>query len=406
MLNKRLVQTLCTVVIGMMGTSLWAQPIANTASAGSNTLKIGIVFPLTGGSADFGQSSLNGIQLAVDEINELGGYLGRRFELLIKDDKSDPEIGIKASQELVKEQAIATIGFCNTAVAIKAIPIFQQNQMPLLVSCATGSPVTKIIPPDESYIFRVAPSETIMAPFVTKDIIKRGWTKVAIFHDKTAYGTSGRDDVIAALAKYKLQPSYIAEFELGVKDLAKEINAAKALGANVIFTYTVGPENAVIAKSRDAMGWKVPLVGSWPLSFFNFITQSGKSAEGSMMAQSFIAEPSNERRVAFLTAYAKKYKSPIPIPMAAAQGYDATYLTLYALFSVKGELNGAKLKTALEDLRRPYYGVTTTYIKPWSLNDKEAVTSNMLVMGVVKNGAVTFLYPEDAKRNLYIHRKQ
>jgi len=53
-----------------------------------------------------------------------------------------------------------------------------------------------------------------------------------------------------------------------------------------------------------------------------------------------------------------------------------------------------------------YYGVVATYDKPFSVNDKDAVTPNMLVMGKVKSGAVTFAYPEDARRNLFVQRKQ
>lgn len=57
-------------------------------------------------------------------------------------------------------------------------------------------------------------------------------------------------------------------------------------------------------------------------------------------------------------------------------------------------------------MSRVYYGVVATYDKPFSASDKDATTSNMLVMGQVKNGAITFAYPEDAKRNLIIQRKQ
>jgi branched-chain amino acid transport system substrate-binding protein len=126
------------------------------------------------------------------------------------------------------------------------------------------------------------------------------------------------------------------------------------------------------------------------------------------MVQTFIAEPSNERRAAFLTAYARKYKvSKIPVPMAAAQGYDATYLLMYSLFGIHdGKLTGPAVKSALENLTRTYYGVVATYEKPFSVQDKDAITANMLVMGMVRNSAITFAYPQDAKRNLFVQRKQ
>lgn len=69
-------------------------------------------------------------------------------------------------------------------------------------------------------------------------------------------------------------------------------------------------------------------------------------------------------------------------------------------------LDGPTIKAALENMTRNYYGVVATYEKPFSKTDKDAVTANMLVLGQVKNGAVTFAYPEDAKRNLFVQRKQ
>jgi len=71
-----------------------------------------------------------------------------------------------------------------------------------------------------------------------------------------------------------------------------------------------------------------------------------------------------------------------------------------------GNLTGPALKFALENRNRTYYGVVATYDHPFSKDDKDAITQNMLVMGMVKNGAVTFAYPEDAKRNLFVQRKQ
>jgi branched-chain amino acid transport system substrate-binding protein len=374
----------------------------------SNTLKIGVIGPFSGASADFGVPMLNGIQMAVDEINAVGGYSGRKLEIVKKDDEAKPDVGFKLSNELVAEKVVATIGFCNTGVAAKSLDVFQANKLPLIIPCSTGTPLTAKFPAAESYIFRTSAKDAIQAPFVVEDIVKRGWTKVAIFADTSGYGEAGFQDVEKALAAKNLKPVYISRFTLGVKDLSEDLKAAKAAGANVIFSYTVGVENAVIAKGRLALGWKVPQVGAWPLSFPFFIDGAKEAAEGALMAQTFIAEPSNSHRAAFLTSYARKFKvSKIPVPMAAAQGYDAVYILLYSLFNVKGgNFSGEAIKTALENKIRTYYGVVATYEQPFSAKDKDATTQNMLVMGMVKNGAVTFAYPQDAKNNLFVQRKQ
>lgn len=90
------------------------------------------------------------------------------------------------------------------------------------------------------------------------DIVKRGWTKVAVFADSTAYGESGLKDVVAALARHQLRPVYVARFPLGVKDVTAELKADRDAGASAVFSYSLGPESVAIAKGRKELGWKVP----------------------------------------------------------------------------------------------------------------------------------------------------
>jgi branched-chain amino acid transport system substrate-binding protein len=379
------------------------------SAPGQQPLRVGLIGPFTGPSADFGVPMQNGVRLAVEEINAVGGYLGRPLELVVKDDTARPDVGRKLSEELAAEKVAVTIGFCNTGVAQQSLEVFQNARIPLIVPCATGTPLTARYPAAESYIFRTSARDAIQAPFIVGDVLKRGWTKVAVFADTTGYGEAGLKDVEAALAERNLKPVHVARFATGVQDLGNELKAAREAGANVIVGYTVGPENAVIAKGRKALKWEVPFVGPWTLSFPFFIDGARDAAEGALVVQTFIAEPSNERRASFLANYARKYGTrKIAVPVAAAQGYDTAYLLMHALFGVRGGavLDGPTIKAALENMTRNYYGVVATYEKPFSKTDKDAVTANMLVLGQVKNGAVTFAYPEDAKRNLFVQRKQ
>lgn len=392
-------------ITGIVGAATLCMTLGVQAQSGQ-TLKIGVIGPFTGPSSDFGILMLQGVQLAVEEINAVGGYMGRPYELVIKDDQGNPDVGLKGSQELVAGGVTAVIGFCNTGVAQKSLEVFQTAKLPLIIPCATGSPLTAKYPAPESYIFRTSARDAIQAPYVVEDIIKRGWTKVAIFADTTGYGDAGLKDVEAALAAKNLKAVHVARFALGVKDLRDELQAARDAGADVVFSYTVGSENAVIANGRKDLKWKVPQVGAWPLSFPFFINGAKEAAEGAMMAQTFIAEPSNERRASFLTAYKRKFNKPMAVPMAAAQAYDTTYLLAFSLFGIRdGNVAGPKLKAALENMSRVYYGVVATYEHPFSLNDKDAISQNMLVMGKVSNGVVTFARAEDAKRNLVVKRK-
>lgn len=396
---------------GRRGVWAWSAAVVALAlalpAAAQQPVKVGVIGPFSGPSSDFGIPMLQGMQLAVEQINAVGGYLGRPLALVVKDDQGNPGTGRKRSEELVTEGVVATLGFCNTGVALPSLEVFQKARLPLIVPCATGTPITTAYPPAQSYVFRTSAPDSLQAPFVVDDILRRGWTRVAVLADDTGYGQAGRKDVEEALAKHQLRPVYATNFPLGVKSLHAELQAARDAGAQVIFSYTVGPENAVIAQGRKEMGWKVPQVGGWTLSFPFFIQGAKDAAEGALMAQTFIAEPSNERRASFLSNYGRKFGGRPAVPMAAAQGYDATYLLMYALLGIRdGQLTGPAVKAALEHLPRTYYGVVATYEHPFSESEKDTVTPGMLVMGKVQDGAVTFAYPEDAKRNLLVQRKR
>jgi branched-chain amino acid transport system substrate-binding protein len=400
----------CTVGAALLTPMLaMAQPAAATNTTPSaRDIKIGLIGPFTGGSSDFGIPMRNGVMLAIDEINALGGYAGRKLDVVMADDLSTPDGARQATEAMLKQGVIAAIGFCNTGNVLKSADLFQKAQVPLIVPCAAGTPVTAIYPAKESYIFRNAARDSLQVPFVVDDAVRRGWSRIALFADTTPYGDGGVKDFLAAMEKHKLKPVYTKRFGLGVKDLTDAMREAKAAGAEAIFAITVGPENAVIAKSRDAIGWNATQIGTWPLSFPFFIDGAKSSAEGALMAQTFIAEPSNERRATFLAHYRQAYKlNRITVPVAAAQGYDAAYLLAYALFKVRdGKLTGPAIKHGLENSDRAYYGVVTTYKNPFSSEDHDAITANMLYLGMVKNGAITFAYPQDAKRNLAVQRKE
>jgi len=180
----------------------------------------------------------------------------------------------------------------------------------------------------------------------------------------------------------------VQRFAVGVKDLSAQVKEARAAGADVVISYTVGPEAAVLAKDIEKQKWAVQLMGSWPLCWRNFIDGAGSAGEGALMAVSFIQQASFQRRNAFITAYTQKYDSPtIPAPMAAAQGYDAALLLFYALHQAQSSAP-AKVKEALENLKRPVSGVITTYDRPFSPKDHDAITDNMLVMGIVHMAVV------------------
>ncbi len=392
----------------------WAQaqtaaPSQAATAGGPAPIRIGLIAPLTGGSADFGNSVRHGAELAVAEINAVGGYLGRPLQLVLRDDKATPDAGRAAALDLVNTEKVAyTIGFCNTGVALKALDVFEAAKHLLMVPCSQGTAVTRKTAPAQSHVFRLAPADHMNARFLVREIVdRRKLTRIAILADTTGYGDGGVADITAELAARKLQPVHVARYALGVATLKAELEAARAAGAEAVVNYTVGPEQAVAVKGRAAMRWAVPYFAPWPLSFRSVLQSAGAAAlEGTMMTQSIIQDTANERRTSFIAAYYRHSNDrPIGSLMAAAQSYDAVHLMLRALFQTKGDTSGPALKLALENLREPYRGVVSTFDKPFSADDHDAFSDHMIWLGMWRNGSIVYHDANDAKLSSVMRRK-
>ncbi|RYE35589.1 MAG: amino acid ABC transporter substrate-binding protein [Hyphomicrobiales bacterium] len=369
------------------------------AAQAQQTIKIGISGPFTGGSASMGVSMRDGVKLATQEINKAGGVLGKQIQLVERDDEAKNELGVQIAQELInKEQVVATVGFINTGVSLAAQRFYQEAEIPVMNNVATGTLVTQQFKAPEhknNYVFRNAANDTIQSAMVAEAVKKAGFTKVAIIADSTNYGQLGRADLEKALAERGLKPVATEKFNIGDTDMTAQALRAKDAGADVVLTYAIGPELAQTVNAVVKLGWKVPVMGSWTLSMASFIDAAGANGEGVMMPQTFIQLPSTPKRKSFIEAYQAAYKiDRIPSPVSAAQGYDSMYLLAAAINQAKST-DGRKIREALENLGTKVEGVVTTYDKPFSATDHEAITANIPVLGVVKGGRVVPANPAD-----------
>jgi branched-chain amino acid transport system substrate-binding protein len=385
----------------------FAGMLALAASAGialaADPIKIGVDGPFTGGSSSMGVSMRDGVRLAVDEINKSGGVLGRPIQLIERDDEARNERGVQIAQELVsKEKVVAVVGYINTGVALASQRFFQEAKIPVMNNVATGSIVThQFDDQPENYVFRNAAHDSIQAPMIVEEAItRRGFKKVAILADSTNYGQLGREDLEKALALKGIKPVAVEKFNIKDVDMTAQLLKAKEAGAEVVLTYGIGPELAQIANGMTKLGWKVPMIGSWTLSMANYIDNAGPGGEGARMPQTFIQEPTTPKRQSFIVSYLRTFSpknSRIDSPVSAAQGYDSVYL-LAAAIKQAGSTDGPKIKAALEDLKTPVEGVVTTYKKPFTKTDHEAITANIPVFGEVKGQRVVYAYPDDFKK--------
>ncbi|CAN5179391.1 ABC transporter substrate-binding protein [soil metagenome] len=377
--------------------------VASFGAQAADPIKIGVDGPFTGGSSSMGVSMRDGVRLAAEEINKAGGVLGRQILLVERDDEAKNERGVQIAQELInKEQVVAVVGYINTGVALASQRFFQDAKIPVMNNVATGSIITKQFDDQpENYVFRNAAHDSIQAPMIVEEAItRRGFKKVAILADSTNYGQLGRADLETALKAKGITAVAVEKFNIKDVDMTPQLLKAKEAGADAVLTYGIGPELAQIANGMTKLGWKVPIVGSWTLSMASYIDNAGPGGEGARMPQTFIQEPTTPKRTTFINGYLKAYNPKggrIDSPVSAAQGYDSIYL-LAAAMKQANSTDGPKVKAALEDLKTPVEGVVTTYNKPFSAKDHDAITANIPVFGEVKGTRVVYAYDADAKK--------
>ncbi|ACL65112.1 Extracellular ligand-binding receptor [Anaeromyxobacter dehalogenans 2CP-1] len=382
----------------------------------ADSVKIAVTGPFSGGSAPMGASMRDGAKLAVAEINAAGGVqVGARklkIEVVERDDEAKNERGALIGQELASMADLAgVIGSVNTGVVMAGDKHLQEKGITKIITPAAGSAsMTQWAKgaegPKTLSIFRFAAHDGIQAAMVVEEAINRKFTKVALLHDSTNYGVSGRDDLLRQIKLQgdKLQVIATEKFNIGDKDMTAQLLRAKAGGAQAILIWGIGPELAVAANGMAKLNIKAPLIGGWTLSMSNYIDNAGKNGNGTLMPQTFIEEPVTPKAKAFIEAYHKAYGvTRIPSPVSAAQGYDAVHLFAAAVKQA-GTTDSRKIAEALEDLKEPVPGVIATWIHPYTKWDPsnvethEAFRRGQVVMGMVKDGRVVFANESDRAR--------
>ena len=116
-------------------------------------IKIGFAGCLTGRLSDLGTAGRNGVMLAVEQINETGGINGRPVELIVKDDKQDPDVAIQVDKELIEEGVVAIIGHMTSAMSVAVVPLMNKEKMLIISPTTSTNELTGI----DDYFFRIMP---------------------------------------------------------------------------------------------------------------------------------------------------------------------------------------------------------------------------------------------------------
>jgi branched-chain amino acid transport system substrate-binding protein len=210
-----------------------------TMSFAADNIKIGLQGPLTGGSSPMGVSMRDGAKLAVSEINAKGGVLGRKLEMIERDDEAKNERGVQIAQELInKEKVVATVGYINSGVSLASQRFYQEAKIPVMNNVATATLITKqFADQPENYVFRNSANDTIQSAMIVEEVIgRRKYSKVAILADATNYGQLGREDLEKALKAKGITAVAVEKYNIKDVDMTPQLLKAKEAGAEVVIT--------------------------------------------------------------------------------------------------------------------------------------------------------------------------
>jgi branched-chain amino acid transport system substrate-binding protein len=376
------------VVAGGLGVVVALAIAAPMSAAAQEPIRIGHVAALSGASAQSGEAITRGLAIAIDEINAKGGLLGgRKLELIQRDDESVPPKGVVAGRELIsKEKVVAMFGGIDTPVALATVPVVNKEKVPYMAVWAAGTGITRN-GADPNFVFRVSAVDVLVDVKLLDYASKKfGSKKPGLMLINNPWGASNEQGLVAAdKDNAAVEIAGIEKFENNDVDMTPQLTRLKEKGADSIILVVNTPPGAQMMKSRERMGWKVPVVSHWGISGGRFPELAGPTAGDAHFVQTYSffgkLNPTGER---VLAALKKKYtaiKGPEDIfaPVGTANAYDAMNLMAMAIAQA-GSTDGDKIREALEDLKGEYVGLIKTYKKPFSKTEHDALGSGDYIM--------------------------
>lgn len=362
------------IAISMSGCFKKKDETAGTAGAAGETIKVGEIGSMTGSEATFGESTHNGIKLAVDEFNAAGGLNGKKVELLTLDNQGKDDETANATAKLVnQEKVVALLGEVASKRSQIMAPIAQQNKVPMISPSSTNPKVTEV----GDYVFRVCFIDPfqgeVMAKFAINDLKAK---KVAILRDiANSYSEGLANAFIESYKKLGGEVVIDKGFTSGDVDFKSQLTAIRAKSPDAIFVPAYYTDVGLIARQSRELGMKAPLLGGdgWDSPKLKEI--GGKAIDGSYYSNHYSAED----KAPVVQDFIKRYKAvhnQIPDGLAA-MGYDAANALFDSMKRAKS-LQGEDLRAAIADLK-DFQGVTGKITLDQNRNaQKSAVVLKMI----------------------------
>ncbi len=326
----------------------------NTATNTGDTIKVGVYGDLTGQTSSFGQSTKNGIELAVDEINAAGGVGGKKIQLVIEDDQGRPEQAKTVVQKLISQDKVqAVLGEVASTNSLAAAPVAQEAKIPMITPSSTNPKVTEV----GDYISRVCfidPFQgSVMAKFAANTL-----------HAKTA---AILGDVNSDYSKGLTQFFEEGFSKLGGKVIAKEaytqtdpdfkgqLTKIQSLKPDVIYIPGYYGQVGIIAKQARELNMTMPLLGGDGWDSPELWKLGGSALKNAYISNHYSAENPAPEIQNFVKAYKAKFN--VEPDSLAALAYDAAKVLADAIKRAGGASDSAKLKDAIKSTK-DFAGVT------------------------------------------------
>ena len=326
LIGLTLIVAMLAVVAGCGGGSQPAKP-ADT------TIKIGANLEMTGGIATFGQSTANGIKLALKEINAAGGVLGKQITLVVADNKSEPSESTNAITKLItQDKVVAVLGAVASSNTLAASQVAHDNKVPFVSTSSTNPKVTVDGGKVKDFAFRICfidPFQgTVMANFATKTMKAK---TAAIYIDNSSDYSKGlaqffEESFLKSGGKIVAKEAFLQKD----KDFKATLTKLKALNPEVIFVPGYYEEVGLIVKQARELGMTMPLLGGdgWDSPKLTEIAGAAALKDG-FFSNHYSPEDKDPRVVKFVESYKKEYNQ-VPDALAAL-GYDAALMVVDAI---------------------------------------------------------------------------
>ena len=333
-MNQRSFRPLLTMAVAL-GAALGA------ASAWAQPIRIGFQAPLTGPAASDGKTALRGAELAVEQINAAGGINGRKLELVVADDQTQPAQAVPLANKFIGEGIKAVVSGSYSGPTRAAASVFQAARVPYLGAYASHPDITRA----GNYVFRTSLMGEVQGRGAAKliaDVMKK--KRVTMISLNNDFGQALGAGLKEAAAKMGL--SIVSEYSYGMGDrqFGSLVASVKKDDPEVIYIsgyfFNGGP---LVAQLRAA-GIQAPIVGTEGFDTYNFISVAKAAAEGVIITTTLDRDSANPATKKFIEDYKKRFG--VGAEMVAASTHTAVNILAEAIRKV-GIDDPAKLRDAI-----------------------------------------------------------